>query len=122
MVNRLLQPQEIEVFYILPTVRKEIAQCMKASGKPQKEIAKLLGVTDAAVSQYLSYKRAANFEFKGNMKNAIREAAGRINNDVSLFRELQKLMSLAREERVICQLHASLGSVPFNCKVCFEQG
>lgn len=120
MVNRLLQPQEIEVFYVLPAVRKEIATCMKSSGKSQKEIAKLLGVTEPAVSQYMSSKRASLLKFNDKVKSAIKESASRIVSETTLMREMQRLTAIIRNERVICQVHASLGGAPTNCNVCFD--
>jgi len=119
MVNRVLQPQEIEVFYVIPALRRELAVYMKASGRSQKGIAGLLGVTEAAVSQYFSAKRAASIKFNERMKSLIREAAGRITNDISMFSEMQQLLKLSREERVVCQAHVSLGC-PKSCNACFE--
>jgi len=120
MVNKLLQPQEVEVFYILPAVRRELTRHMKAEGKSQKEIAKLLGVTEPAVSQYLSSKRASLVKFNETLTNAIQQAAGRIRDEMSLLREMQKILHLAHKERVVCQVHESLGQVPKGCTACFD--
>jgi hypothetical protein len=120
MVNRLLQPQEIEVFYVLPAVRRELALAMKAAGKSQKEIAHLLGVTEPAVSQYMSSKRAAQLTFSDKLKDAFRQSAARISGELSLMREMQNLLLVVRRERVVCQVHESLGHAPKGCNVCFE--
>lgn len=53
-----MQPCESAVKYKVPAIKAELARKLKKEGKSQKEIAKLLGVTEAAVSQYLSGKRA----------------------------------------------------------------
>ena len=120
MVNRLLQPQEIEVFYVLPAVRREISIVMKAEGKSQKEIAKLLGVTEPAVSQYMSAKRASTFQLNEKVKSAIKESVKRITGEIGLMREMQRLLILIREERLVCQAHEALGGAPKGCNVCFE--
>jgi len=120
MVNRQLQPQEIEVFYVLPALRRELASCMKEEGKSQKEIAKLLGVTDAAVSQYISSKRAAALKFNDKLKLAIKESANKIDSEMALTREIQSLLNISRQERIVCRMHAALGNVPNKCNVCFE--
>ena len=120
MVNRLLQPQEIEVFYVLPAVRRELAIAMKSAGKSQKDIAKLLGVNEPAVSQYMSAKRASSLKFSDKIKLAIGESAVRITNDIALMREMQRLLHFIRNERVVCQLHEKLSSGAKNCNVCFE--
>ena len=121
MVNRSLQPQEIEVFYVLPAVRKELAVCMKANGKSQKEIAQLLGVTEAAVSQYMNAKRATLLQLNDKIKAAIVASAKKVVDESSMLRETQQLLSLIREERVVCQMHESLGTVLKGCNVCFEK-
>lgn len=120
MVNRSLQPQEIEVFYVLPALRKELAVCMKASGKSQKEIAQLLGVTQAAVSQYMSSKRASLINLSPKIKAAVLDAAKKVADEHDMVRETQRLLQVARDEKIICKLHASLGVVQAGCNVCFE--
>ena len=120
MVNRMLQPQEIEVFYVLPALRREIAICMKSAGNSQKNIAKHLGITDAAVSQYFSSKRAASLEFNNTVKSAILESSKRITEELSAMREIQQLLNLIRKERIVCQVHETLGTAPKNCNICFE--
>ena len=120
MVNRVLQPQEIEVFYVLPAVRRELARCMKDEGKSQKDIAKLLGITDAAVSQYMSAKRASDLKFDEKITRSIKESASRIDGENSMMREMQRLIELMRQERVVCKMHEQLGTAPKGCNVCFE--
>ena len=54
-----LMPQEIELWYIYPSLRKEIAKFMiKNHSLKQKEVADKLGVTKAAVSHYVNEKRS----------------------------------------------------------------
>ena len=51
-------PCEYVVWYGLPVLRREIARCMiNDFGLNEKEAAGKLGITPAAVSQYLSGKR-----------------------------------------------------------------
>lgn len=50
---------EIIVQYILPAIRAEMAVQMQKQGISQTNIAKALGVTPAAVNQYLKSKRGA---------------------------------------------------------------
>lgn len=117
---KLLQLQEIEVFYVLPALKKELAVCMKDAGKPQKEIAKLLGVTEAAVSQYMSLKRGS-FNFNEKIKQVVADASKKVVDKSSMMREIQKLLQIVRDERVVCQLHADHGDIPKNCNVCFAK-
>ena len=66
-----MMPQEVEVWYVLPAIRRELAKVMKTKTVQradedgdkkehkitQKEIAKMLGVTEPAITQYLLRKR-----------------------------------------------------------------
>jgi predicted transcriptional regulator len=64
-MNRV--PCEHIVWNLLPIIRKEIAVCMINNfGLSQKEAAEKLGISPAAVSQYLSGKRG-NFNFTNKM-------------------------------------------------------
>jgi|YelNatPaOPRAMG01_1025707.scaffolds.fasta_scaffold21633_5 predicted transcriptional regulator len=51
-------PCENLVKYKIPILKAKLAKELKAKGYKNKEIAKALDVTEAAVSQYLSGKRA----------------------------------------------------------------
>lgn len=55
--------QEIEVWYIIPAIRKAIAGCLVNDYNVSYEkVGKILGITKAAVSQYLKNKRAAKIK------------------------------------------------------------
>ena len=43
---------------VLPAIRREAVRVLVSMGKSRKEAARILGVTPAAVSQYLKGKRA----------------------------------------------------------------
>ncbi|MBS3148154.1 helix-turn-helix domain-containing protein [Candidatus Woesearchaeota archaeon] len=120
MVNRVLQPQELEVFYVIPALRREFALRLKKAGRTQKDIAKLLGVTDAAVSQYISSKRAAIVEFPPSITEEISSSIKKLDSELSFTREIQHLLRVTRHTRVICQLHEKLGTAPKGCTVCFD--
>jgi predicted transcriptional regulator len=52
-------PCETTVKTIVPGIKSNIAKTLKANGKKQNEIAKVLGVTEAAVSMYINGQRGA---------------------------------------------------------------
>ena len=57
-------PQEVEVWYLIPALRKEITKALiKDFGKNQREVSAILGVSEGAVSQYLSSKRGNELKF-----------------------------------------------------------
>lgn len=73
-------PCEHAIWYILPQIRSDIAKELVSGGMSQKEAAKRLGVTPAAVSQYLNKKRA-NTEKKGKVYyEAVKTAGERIRD------------------------------------------
>jgi predicted transcriptional regulator len=98
----------------LPVIRKEIAESMiKDFGLNQKEAAKKLGITPAAVCQYLSKKRG-----KANISNEIiqrevKVSAGNIieNGDGSILSETCR----------ICKLFRSSSQFSLICPSCDEQ-
>lgn len=54
-------PCEVVVWYILPTIRKELAKkLVNNHGFSQSKVARVFGLTDAAISQYLKNKRGEN--------------------------------------------------------------
>lgn len=117
-------PQEIEVRYTIPAIRRELAQALVSSGLSQRIVAKKMDVTEAAVSQYLSNKRGTSFEYPQSLKDAINEAAKRIKNsdDVALVRrEIMQLCEQMKNDKVICALHKKHSSAHDNCSSCYEE-
>ncbi|MCX9010509.1 MAG: winged helix-turn-helix transcriptional regulator [Candidatus Methanoperedens sp.] len=56
-------PCEIVVQRILPAIRAELARIMLDGGLPQQQVANRLGLSKAAVSQYVSAKRGKDLSF-----------------------------------------------------------
>jgi uncharacterized protein len=71
-------PCEHAIWYILPQIRADIAKRLVKGGMNQKEAAEKLGVTAAAVSQYLNSKRAATARQDKEYIKAIEDAVERI--------------------------------------------
>lgn len=121
MKTSLLMPQEVEVFYVLPAIRRELATAMKATGKKQKDIAKLLCVKESTISQYMSEKRASGMKFNEKIQKAAIEAATGISDRVTLIDATQKLLALIREEKSLCGFHMDIAGLPKSCNVCFTK-
>ena len=114
-------PQELEVWYVIPAIRKELASAMKSNGLKQVEIAKRLGVTKSAITQYINESRGNEIKLNERIKKEVVGSAQKINNTMDTIREIQYLLSVTREEKVICQIHKNLEKGFDNCNVCFEQ-
>lgn len=114
-------PQEIEVWYVIPAIRRDIAMVLKERGMKQTEIAKRMGLTKSAITQYLNSKRAKGFSFSQNMKREIEKSAGKIDNPLDTVREIQYILNLARKDNAVCELHKNMDkSLPSKCDVCFN--
>jgi len=69
-------PCETALWYTLPAIRRELARILVEDFKMrQREVAKILGLTEAAVSYYIHKKRGRAVEFDENIKEKIRELA-----------------------------------------------
>ena len=117
---KYLFPQEIEVLYILPAIRRMLALEMKAKGLEQKKIAELLLVTEAAVSQYINSKRATKVDFTPKVIKAIKDSAKKIINKTPVIKETEVLLKLSRQEKITCQMHRKLSDINKDCKICFN--
>jgi predicted transcriptional regulator len=72
---------EENVWYLLPLIRKEFAKSLiKDHGLTQRKAAEKLGITEAAVSQYVSKKRGDLKVTNAEIKREIKTSAKRIMN------------------------------------------
>lgn len=117
--NRVVHPQEIEVWYAIPAIRREIAMDMKRRGIAQKEIASILGITGAAVSQYLSKKRGHDIKFDEKLKGEVWKSVDRILTDNNLVvREVQRILDLPEIRMQLCEIHGQCEGSCGECRVC----
>lgn len=116
MVTKILLPQEIETFYVIPTIRRYLALYMKELGMKQKDIAELLGINTAAISQYRSSKRGNKVRFNMKIKAEIKKSAASIVDKASYIRETQRIIFLVRASKTLCQIHKKFSLVPKSCK------
>ncbi len=115
-------PQEIQIWYVLPALRRELAVVLiRSHNMPQKKVAGIFGISEAAVSQYLSSKRGMNFRFDSSVKLQIELAGRRICNDNSCFmKELVRLSRLDRIKRAMCMIHRRKEPSLRSCNICFR--
>ena len=113
--QKLLQPQEIEVFYIIPAIRKHLAMQMKSSGLKQKRIAELLQIEEGTVSQYLSNKRGNQVSFNEKVIKEVENSAKLIKDQTTLLGETQRLLSLIRQSGDLCKFHKKFSNIPKTC-------
>ena len=107
-------PCEYMMWNGLPVIRKEIAESMINNfGLNQKEASMKLGVTPAAVCQYLSKKR-------GKIKIVDNDALSEIN--ISAERIIQQGDGAVISETCrICKILMSKGIFPLECASCKDK-
>lgn len=114
-------PQEIEVFYVIPAIRRELAKALVNKGFKQKKVAQLLGVSEACVSNYLNHKRAEEVGFKPEIKKLITSCADKISKEKTCFiNAVQIIIKKFKQEECLCRLHEKLDSHVCGCRGCLN--
>ena len=121
----MMMPCEVIVRYYLPAMRYRIAnELMERYGWTQVEVSDKLGITQAAVSKYMSGKldeRAKGFAGTGEVKNAARriakEIAGKSKSDPAV--EVCLVCGILRREGKLCKMHFGMKNLKeCNCRIC----
>lgn len=119
MSERFVYPQELEVWYAIPSIRYEMTLEMKKRGFEQKEISRILGISEGAVSQYLSKKRAQEIKFNANLKKEIKKSVDEIIKDPkNLIKEVERIIDLPEIRAKLCNIHSQCSGSCEGCKVC----
>ncbi len=129
-----LMPQEVEVWYVLPAIRRELTRSMIDKGIPQKQIAQMLGVTEPAVTQYKLSKskrsRGDQVDIPDKIIPEIKKSAEVIieswdNRDEGEYvyeimtREINRLIEVLRDEGTLCDVHREYcAHVESDCSAC----
>lgn len=127
-------PQEVEVWYIIPSIRRELTRIMIDNDIAQKNIAEMLGVTEPAVTQYKLEKskrsRGDQVEIPPNVRAEIETSAERIHEawlekeeDEHVYelmtREINRIIDIMRDEGIICEVHREhCLNVAEDCSAC----
>jgi len=118
--KKLLFPQEIEVWYVLPALRKAFAIGLINAGMPQKRVAQLMSITEAAVSQYKNDKRAHEIAINSELTEEVKKSIPKImKNTEILFQEMMRVSEFIKTSGLFCKIHRSKSSTPKDCeKMC----
>ncbi len=127
-------PTEVEYWYVLPVVRKELAKNLKEEGNlRQKEVADILGISESAVSQYLKGTRAGlenngeEIEIPDWLQEELKASANRIlanrSNRMIFLKEINNLLFKIRSKPTafLCKVHRAFGMAEKDCIICVEQ-
>jgi len=111
------------VWYLIPAVSASLAKKLAKEGLSQGRIAAKLGITRAAVSQYLSGKRGTELKLGPKSKKALDALAKKLADskpgscDAELSLAMCEICAIARREKVLCGLHRKSGADKA-CKIC----
>lgn len=101
-----LLPQEIEVWYIIPKLRKDLSiTLVKEYGYSYENAGKVLGITKAAVAQYVANKRANKIKLSDEMKEEIKISAKNISDKKSNgLKEIERLLLEMKRTKCSCDV------------------
>jgi predicted transcriptional regulator len=118
-------PCETVVWHILPSIRRDICTYLIKERKMKtKDVAAMLGITDAAVSQYIHGKRANSFSFGTQHRSEIKALSERIAGDNPEMRKgdfLKGSCALCRKIRLtgaLCDFRRKQGEPTGSCTHC----
>lgn len=115
-------PCEIVVWYVVPSMRSELAKELLKLGMKQKEISELLDITQPAVSQYISDKRGHGIKFDEKTQSMIRIFAKDLMEQKldpgDIIRRMCEICKNVKAEEIVCQLHKEKDKIPTSCSAC----
>ena len=122
----MLQPQEVVVAKLLPTLRARVAQILLQDyALKQVQVAKLLGITQPAVSHYNTKSRGIDREILRlfpEVEGHAQLLALRIRQGLSQTDQIGALAAICenvlRTER-FCSYHKRLADIDPTCDICF---
>ncbi|MBI2452146.1 hypothetical protein HYV50_03650 [Candidatus Pacearchaeota archaeon] len=97
-------PQEIEAWYIIPAIRREISKCLiRDYNVTYEKIGSILGITKAAISQYTKGNRAAKIKLPKELNPKIMVSCNLLAKEKSdAEHEINKLLNFLKEKHLPC--------------------
>jgi len=125
-LKKLVQPQEVIVWYILPAIRRVLTNMLiNDYHMPQTKIAQRFGLTEPAISQYKDKEgkkntRGKQVEFGKEVLAVISESARHIAEDDDVYapKEVQRILKFIENGGYLCKFHKKFGIVHADCQVC----
>lgn len=123
----MLQPQEVVVAKLLPTIRARLAkELLRTYKMKQVDVARSMGITQAAVSHYNTQSRGVDQDMMRRfpeIRGFVDHLADKIAHGMSMSQQIStinefcaNLMQTAR----FCDYHKSLGDIDPTCTACFQ--
>ena len=95
-------PQEIEVWYIIPAIRRELARLLtKEHGLSYDKAGDVLGISKAAISQYNKNKRASKVKLNPRVLKEVEKTAKRISKNKELtIKEILRVLKFMYDKKL----------------------
>jgi len=95
-------PQELEVWYIIPAIRKSLSKCLiKDFEMSYEKVGAILGISKAAVSQYMKNKRATKIKLHDRVDKEIMSSCKNIINKKSPSTdEIQRIIRFIKDKQI----------------------
>ncbi|MCH7568122.1 MAG: hypothetical protein IIA87_01755 [Nanoarchaeota archaeon] len=95
-------PQEIEVWYIIPAIRREFAKLLTEKyGLSYDKAGNILGISKAAISQYNKNKRASKIKLHNRALKEIEKSAKIISKDKErTIKEIMRILAFMRDKNL----------------------
>jgi predicted transcriptional regulator len=123
----MILPEELTSKSVIPAIRALVVKrLVEEHGMTQQEAAKLLGVTQPAVSKYLHQKRGAAIRLNGikEIDRATNDIADMVSSrkvkPLEVMSKIEAACDYVRRNRYMCDLHKRLepGMDIESCHVC----
>ncbi len=122
----MIQPQEVVVAKLLPTIRARLArELLRTYHMKQIDVAQAMGITQAAVSHYNTQSRGVDQEMLRRfpeIKQFVDGLAGRISAGMTMSDQISTInefcLGLMQTQR-FCEYHKGMGDVDPTCTACF---
>ncbi|MBI2451734.1 hypothetical protein HYV50_01490 [Candidatus Pacearchaeota archaeon] len=112
-------PQEIEVWYIIPAIRREMSMCFSKEHKISYDnIALMMGLTKAAISQYIAGKRVEKIRMHPKAIEEVKNSCNRVvKNKGNVTKEILKVLEIIKKKKLHCEMCGEMiDGVLHDCK------
>jgi predicted transcriptional regulator len=116
---------EILYRYVLPAIKKRLAEELQLLGFTERDVAKMLSVSQPLISRYNRGERGTAIDIKQfkdldlKIKYLAREIAEKKLDLIQIYSDLHKLAAYFMAKRYGCTFHRELDGIdPGRCNVC----
>jgi predicted transcriptional regulator len=123
-----ISPLEVASRYVYPSLRRRLVEILRERGLKQTEIAKLLHITQSAVSRYLRMNRGALIDVSSfsDVESLLEKTADWIlrekPNEYVIQKRLMEIAIYMLGKGYVCSFHARIDPEidPSECRICLE--